>query len=140
MPVAHSDYILAAFGEEIGLIGVAALIMLFTVIVTRGMQIALVTQDSFGKLAASGLAMTMMIQIFTVVAGISSLLPMTGLTTPFISAGGSSLMANYMLIALLVRISAASNLEQIAAPDQPASLPVAAAQELAAARAGEVPA
>lgn len=105
IPVVHSDFILAAIGEELGLIGLAAIIVLFGVFVTRGMRTATLARDSYGKLVASGLSMTIMIQIFVVVAGISSLMPMTGLTTPFMSQGGSSLMANYILIAIILRIS-----------------------------------
>lgn len=105
IPVVHSDFILAAIGEELGLIGLAAIIVLFGVFVTRGMRTASLARDSYGKLVSSGLSMTIMIQIFVVVAGISSLMPMTGLTTPFMSQGGSSLMANYILLAIILRIS-----------------------------------
>nr|WP_242516805.1 FtsW/RodA/SpoVE family cell cycle protein [Corynebacterium mendelii] len=105
VPVAHTDFILTAFGEETGLAGVSALIVVSTLIVARGLVAALAAADPFSKLMAGGFAVIMMIQLFTVVAGTSALLPMTGLTTPFVSAGGSSLVSSYILVALLMRIS-----------------------------------
>ena len=109
VPVAHSDYILAAIGEELGFVGIAAVLSLFAVFITRGFRTAMQARDSYGKLLASGLALTFVIQIFVVAGGVSAMLPMTGLTTPFMSAGGSSVMANYILLGLLLRISNSAN-------------------------------
>lgn len=106
VPVAHSDFILASFGEELGLIGLAAILLIYAVLISRGFNTAMIAQDSYGKLIAAGMALTITVQIFVVTGGISRLMPMTGLTTPFLSHGGSSLLANYVLLALLLRISA----------------------------------
>jgi cell division protein FtsW (lipid II flippase) len=104
-PVSESDYILPALGEELGLIGVFAILCLYMVFTSRGIRIGLAGQDDFGKLLATGLSFTIALQVFIMVGGVTRVIPLTGLTTPFLAAGGSSLVANWIIVALLLRIS-----------------------------------
>ncbi len=104
-PLAHSDYIIPSLGEELGLIGLFAILSLYMVFVSRGMRIGIAGQDDFGKLLATGLSFTIALQVFIMVGGVTRVIPLTGLTTPFLAAGGSSLVANWLIVALLLRIS-----------------------------------
>lgn len=104
-PLAHSDYIFPSLGEELGIVGVFAILALYMVFVSRGIRIGLAGQDDFGKLLATGLSFTIALQVFIMVGGVTRLIPLTGLTTPFLAAGGSSLIANWLIVALLLRIS-----------------------------------
>ncbi len=104
-PLAQSDYIFPSIGEELGLIGVFAILCLYMVFTSRGIRIGIAGQDDFGKLLATGLSFTIALQVFIMVGGVTRIIPLTGLTTPFLAAGGSSLVANWIVVALLLRIS-----------------------------------
>ena len=104
-PAANSDFIIASLGEELGLVGVFAILCLYLLFVSRGFRIGYSGPDDFGKLLAVGLAFVFALQCFIVIGGVMRVIPNTGLTTPFLAAGGSSLIANWMIAALLLRIS-----------------------------------
>ncbi|GAA1793731.1 FtsW/RodA/SpoVE family cell cycle protein [Agromyces lapidis] len=104
-PVPQSDYIIASLGEELGLAGIFAILALYLLFVARGFRIGFAGQDDFGKLLGVGLAFVVALQVFIVVGGVTRVIPLTGLTTPFLAAGGSSLVANWIIVALLLRLS-----------------------------------
>jgi cell division protein FtsW (lipid II flippase) len=100
-----SDYILATIGEEMGLTGVMAIILLYGLLIERGIRTALAARDPFGKLLAIGLSGAFALQVFVVAGGVTGLIPLTGMTMPFLAQGGSSVIANWALVAILLRIS-----------------------------------
>ncbi|MCU1570250.1 MAG: cell division protein FtsW [Naasia sp.] len=104
-PVAQSDYIFATLGEELGLTGLFVILALYLLLISRGFRIGFAGQDDFGKLLAVGLSFVLALQCFIVIGGVTRVIPLTGLTTPFMAAGGSSLVANWIIAALLLRIS-----------------------------------
>jgi cell division protein FtsW (lipid II flippase) len=110
VPYAKSDFILSAFGEELGYVGLIAITFIYAFIVQRTLRTSLMTKDDFGKLLSAGLAIVLGLQLFVVFGGVTRLIPLTGLTTPFLAAGGSALIANWIMIALVLRISHTSTL------------------------------
>ncbi|WP_214415705.1 FtsW/RodA/SpoVE family cell cycle protein [Sphaerisporangium fuscum] len=108
IPLSFSDFIFPATGEELGLTGLMAILMVYALIVERGLRTALAARDPFSKLLAGGLSFILAWQVFIIVGGVTNLIPLTGLVTPFMSQGGSALLANWILIALLVRMSDAA--------------------------------
>ncbi|WP_282701168.1 FtsW/RodA/SpoVE family cell cycle protein [Streptomyces sp. CC219B] len=102
---ANSDFILATFGEELGLAGVMAILLIYGLIVERGVRTALAARDPFGKLLAIGLSGAFALQVFVVSGGVMGLIPLTGMTMPFLASGGSSVLANWALVGVLIRIS-----------------------------------
>ena len=104
-PVPQSDYIIASLGEELGLAGIFAILALYLLLVARGFRIGFAGNDDFGKLLGVGLSFVIALQCFIVIGGVTRVIPLTGLTTPFLAAGGSSLVANWIIVALLLRLS-----------------------------------
>jgi cell division protein FtsW (lipid II flippase) len=109
IPSANTDFIYSAIAQELGLIGAAALLLVFMLFVARGMKVAMLADDGFSKLLAAGLTFSFALQTFIIVGGILRMIPLTGVTLPFVSYGGSSVVANFILLAGLLLISNRSN-------------------------------
>jgi cell division protein FtsW (lipid II flippase) len=105
VPLAESDFIIASLAEELGLAGIFVVFTLYVLLVARGMRIAFNHSDEFSKLLAIGLSFVVALQCFIVIGGVTRIVPLTGLTTPFLAAGGSSLVANWIIVGLILRIS-----------------------------------
>jgi cell division protein FtsW (lipid II flippase) len=112
IPYLNTDFIYSALAQELGLVGVAALLLVYMLFVTRGMKIALLADDGFSKLLAAGLTFAFALQTFIIVGGILRIIPLTGITLPFISYGGSSVVANFILLAGLLLVSNRGTLER----------------------------
>jgi cell division protein FtsW (lipid II flippase) len=112
VPEQNSDFIYSAIAQEIGLVGAAALLLLYMAFVVRGFRISLASSDGFSKLLAAGLSFSFALQTFVIVGGILRVIPLTGITLPFVSYGGSSVVSNFFLVAGLMLISNRANREQ----------------------------
>jgi cell division protein FtsW (lipid II flippase) len=115
VPDLNTDFIYSALAQELGLIGAAALLLLYMGFVLRGFRIALAATDGFSKLLAAGLSFSFAFQTFVIVGGITRVIPLTGITLPFVSYGGSSVVANFLLVAGLLLISNRANRQEAAA-------------------------
>jgi cell division protein FtsW (lipid II flippase) len=105
IPFLSTDFIFAAIAQELGLAGVAAVVLVYVVVLYRGFRIALLADDGFSKLLAVGLTSALAIQAFIIMAGVTGLIPLTGITLPFVSYGGSSVVANFLIVGLLLMVS-----------------------------------
>ena len=105
IPQSHTDFVFSAIGEELGLLGTSAVVLCFMLLVARGLRVALLQRTDFGQLLAAGLTIIFAIQTIIILGGVTRLMPLTGITLPFMSYGGSSLLSNFILMALIVRLS-----------------------------------
>jgi cell division protein FtsW (lipid II flippase) len=105
LPAPHTDFIYAVITNEVGLFGASAVVLVCLLIVARGFKTALLATDGFSKLLAAGLTAVFALQVFVIVGGVTKVIPLTGVTLPFISYGGSSIVANFLLLALLLVVS-----------------------------------
>jgi peptidoglycan glycosyltransferase len=126
IPEVATDFIFAAIAEELGLFGAVAVLAAFLLMVGTGLRIAVRCERPFDKLLATGLSLIMGVQVFVILGGVTRIIPLTGITLPFVSYGGSSLIANYILLALLLRISNDSSAPEMVAAGAAADFTVAA--------------
>jgi cell division protein FtsW (lipid II flippase) len=105
LPVPESDMIYAVITNELGLVGATALLLVYLLFVARGLKTAMLARDSFSKLLATGLSFIVAIQVFVIVGGVTRVIPLTGVTLPFVAYGGSSVVMNFVLLALLLVVS-----------------------------------
>jgi cell division protein FtsW (lipid II flippase) len=105
LPAAHTDFIFPVIVNELGLLGGCAVLLVYLLIIERGFKTAMLATDSFSKLLATGLTAVLALQVFVIVGGVTKLIPLTGVTLPFVSYGGSSIVANFILLALLLLVS-----------------------------------
>lgn len=119
IPLAQNDFIFAAIGEELGLVGATTILMAYLLLIGAGFRIALRTERTFEKLLATGLTTIIGVQAFIIIAGVIKLVPLTGITLPFVSYGGSSLLSNYIVLAILIRLSDSGARRVGDIPDEP---------------------
>ena len=105
LPAAHTDLIYAVITNELGLVGACGVLLVYLLIAERGFKTAMIARDSFSSLLATGLTAVLALQVFVIVGGVTKVIPLTGVTLPFVSYGGSSIVANFILLALLLQIS-----------------------------------
>jgi peptidoglycan glycosyltransferase len=119
VPEAQNDFIFTAIGEELGLFGATAVLISYLLLIGAGLRVALRTDNPFEKLLATGLTTIVGVQAFIITGGVIKLVPLTGITLPFVSYGGSSLVSNYILLALLIRLSDSGARRRHELPDDP---------------------
>ena len=131
----QSDWIIATFGEELGTAGVMVIILLYVLMAERSLRASIRLTDPFGKLMAGGLAAGLILQVFVVVGGVIGLIPETGKALPFLAQGGSSMVANWIMVALMIKLSDAAGRSELEPAPDPAETLTISAEEIAAARA-----